>query len=102
MEKEIKEIEKPWAVYRNFFGPLGFGKIEEDNNSSVNIRYSEGQMYASECWDVKFVKRFDTLNDAMEYYTKNHRGAGSPNQEFIRNKIKICAQKNFPSYFIQK
>jgi hypothetical protein len=40
------EIEKPWAVYGWFFGPWGIGKAVEERDNSVDIQYSEGQLYS--------------------------------------------------------
>lgn len=51
--KNNKEIENPLYVYGWFLGPWRFGKIERDSEHSVDIRYSEGQLYAPELWNPK-------------------------------------------------
>lgn len=44
MPDELKQIQKPWAVY----GVISkfIGRIVEENSSSVGIQYREGQLFS--------------------------------------------------------
>lgn len=92
-----KKIEKPWCVYGSMW-PTGFGKIIEEQDRCVFIRYYEDQLYENQCWDKKpcYVKRFETLEEAAKYY-----------QEYCGYwlsdwKLKEKMIEAFPSYFKQK
>lgn len=66
-------MEKEWCTY-SFQGktlPENVGKIVGDYGKSVDILYSEGQMYPAELWDIRFIMRFNTLEEAIEYFLKN-------------------------------
>ena len=103
MEK-TKKIEKPWGVYGWFNGPWNFGKIEgeyiSEDHSSLDIRYSEQQMYPPQCWDGKWVKRFDTLEEAVEYYIEERPGCDTRmDRDETDDEIRQRARESFPSYF---
>ena len=57
MPDELKQIQKPWAVY----GVISkfIGRIVEENSSSVGIQYREGQLFSLRHWDSDY-DRFDT------------------------------------------
>ncbi|MDD5012353.1 MAG: hypothetical protein PHQ66_01765 [Candidatus Nanoarchaeia archaeon] len=62
------EIEKPWAVYGWFLGSMGIGKITRESESAVDILYHERQQYSPNCWNSKWVQRFETPVQAMKHY----------------------------------
>jgi hypothetical protein len=60
-----------WCTY-SFWGrkiPQHLGKVIELNDSKTTgyILYSEGQLYAPECWDMSYVMMFDKIEDAIFY-----------------------------------
>lgn len=96
------EIEKPWCVYSFGIGLSGFGKIIEDNKSSVNIMYSEGQMYPPACWDSAYVTRFGSLDEAVEYYIKNRLDVDVRDRQLTSDEVREQSRRYFPSYFKNK
>ena len=88
-------IKQEWCVYGYLSAgtPSGYGQIVEDSKGSVFIKYAENQMYAAECWDDNYVKRFDKLEEAVEYYIKN--GFNSPRNLEVEIRQ---AYSHFPSY----
>lgn len=93
-------IEKPWCVYRGLLHLLGFGKIEEERDDGVYmIRYSEHQMYLPEPWDPKYVKRFPSLEEAVDYYIKNRPKTDirTISKTDTEEEIKKRAKRDFPS-----
>jgi hypothetical protein len=99
---EKAEIKKPWCTYSCGLGPSGFGKIVRDEKTSVNIKYSEEQMYAPECWDPAYVTRFDTLDEAVEYYIENRLGVDIRDRQLTPDEVRENAWKDFPSYYKNK
>ncbi len=67
-ENAQPKIEKPWAVYGWWGGSWGIGKIIVERKNSVDIKYHEVQFYPAECWDTKWVERFDDPVRAMAYF----------------------------------
>lgn len=59
-----------WCCYGWDMGYWGFGRIEKIDGDSIFIRYSEGQMFPSECWESEWVDIFPTLKDAVKEYLK--------------------------------
>jgi hypothetical protein len=102
MPEEKKEIEKPWCTYSSGLGLSGFGKIVRDEKTSVNIKYSERQLYPPECWDSVYVTRFDTLDEAVEYYIKNRLGVDIRDRQLTPDEVRENAWRDFSSYFEKK
>ena len=102
MEEKSKEIEKPWCVYGQYLGLWNFGKIEREYDSTVDVRYSEGQRYPPQCWDSEWVKRFGTLKEAVEHYIKNRPRVDIRDRDSTDDKIRKQAEQKFPSYFKEK
>jgi hypothetical protein len=105
MEEVKKEIEKHWCVYSRFLGgalPSNFGKIVYDSKISVDILYSEGQQYPPQCWDSKYVKRFDSLEEAVEHYINHRSGVDVRDEDETNDEIRERARRQFPSYFRDK
>ena len=99
---EQKEIEKPWCVY-GFIGPWGFGKIERESEHSIEVRYSEGQIYRPKIWDSKKVKRFSTLEEAVDHYIESRSAVDTRwGGDISDNEVRKNAKINFPSYFKDK
>jgi len=97
-----KEIENPWCTYGWYNGPWGFGKIEHEYKKCVTIRYSEGQYYNPESWESKWVKRFPTLEEAVEDYIKNRGDCDIRDRQSTPEEVKQQAREKFPSYFESK
>ena len=99
MAEKKEDIKKPWCTYNFGIGPAGVGRIEKDSKSHVLVRDSEGQMYPLECWDPQYVKRFATLDEAVEEYIKYGADGESPRDRMSeREYVKL----KFPSYFKEK
>jgi hypothetical protein len=90
--------DKPWCVYGYFLGPWGFGKIVEDRGDIVHIKYCEGQLYPPESWNSKWIKRFPTLEEAVNYYIEN-RLRGILGEGETEEEIRARAKRYFPSQF---
>lgn len=89
-----KKIEKEWCTYGGGVGCWGFGRIvREPPGGSLYIQYIEGQFYPPECWDPdpRYVKRFETLEEAAEVYGRY--------KEYSKERIQRLMRENFPSYF---
>jgi hypothetical protein len=64
-------MEKEWAVYGAWNGAWGVGKIERELPAGeLEIKYCERQQYPSECWDSKWIKRFENPLDAVKEYAE--------------------------------
>lgn len=83
-------MEKQWCVYGQMFA-WGIGKIVKESTNSLYIQYTEGQFYSPECWDPNYVKRFDTLEEAMDEYLKY--------KSIPIFKLKEIVREQFPSYY---
>jgi hypothetical protein len=73
-EEKPQVIEKPWAVYGWFLGAWDLGRIveeSEDSKNTVLIQYWDEQTDSPACWKSKFVKRFDTSSEAINYLFEN-------------------------------
>lgn len=81
-------MKKIWCVYRILW-PIGIGKIVRSDRYGCDILYSEGQHYPAELWDLKYVKRFDTVEEAISEYGKR---SSDPIE-----KIREDVYDNFPS-----
>jgi hypothetical protein len=90
MPENTEEISKPWAVYGWFLGPWGIGKVIRDSPGSLDIRYSEGQLYPAELWDAKWVRKFDSPIKAIAYYLV--KNPGQTREEILKEFL-----QNFPS-----
>jgi len=86
-----ERIEKPWAVYGWFMGSWGIGKIV-NRGHTLDIQYCEGQHYPPECWDPKWVKRFDNPVKAMAYFKVHVHDS-----YYTKEKIIESFLRNFPS-----
>ena len=67
MERRSPVSTKPWAVCQDMF-PLAIGLVVEDRGTHLYLLYSENQKYPAECWDSKYVRRFDTPKQATDFY----------------------------------
>lgn len=98
----MEKITNPWCTYDFGFGPSGFGKVVRETGDIVNIIYSESQHYPSEPWESNCVKRFSTLEQAIENYIENRPRTEIRDKEFSPEEIKQEAMQKFPSYFENK
>jgi hypothetical protein len=60
---------KRWCIYRFVF-PSNIGKVIDNNGESAHIEYSESQLYSPECWDVKYLWFYDTVEEALKDFNK--------------------------------
>jgi len=60
----MNKIEKKWCAY-GCMTPFDLGLVIEEGHGSCYILYSEGQYYPAECWDNHYVKRFETIDEAV-------------------------------------
>jgi len=100
-QTETKQIEKPWCVYGCLGATLpdGFGKIVEDSGVTYNLLYSESQMYAPDCWDKRYVGRFDTLDEAVDYFIEHKPEFDVRDSPITEQDIRDMARQNFPSSY---
>ncbi len=100
MPEKTREIKKPWGVYfsPSFMIPLGIGKIitENETKTILDIIYAEKQQYPPEIWDSRYVKRFNELEEAINYYTEK---VDVRERKVTDEEIKTQAMYCFPSYF---
>ncbi len=94
-------MEKEWCVYGDFLGLRSFGKIIQEQENSVWVRYWEDQQYGNTPWDPSFVKRFDKLEEAVEYYIKHRPPVDIRERDMTDNEIRYFARGKFPSYFTE-
>jgi len=98
MKQTKKEIEKPWCVTHGIWkNPREIGKIVEDGQKSLEIKYSEE--VSSESWDPKYVKRFPTLEEATNYFIENLGPTDIRERNPLRKEIELNIKMCFPSYF---
>ncbi len=102
MSEESTGIEMPWGVYSFGLGPSGFGKIVSDNKTNLRIRHSEEQYPHSSSWDPNYVKRFATLEEAVEHYIENHQGFDIRCNPLNPNEVRGLARRRFPSQYENK
>lgn len=97
-------MEKEWCTY-SWIGkilPESVGKIIRVSGSGdiVDILYSEGQMYAAEPWDINYIQRFDTLEEAFEYWWANRPGYDTRiDHDWTKESYWEHLQYCFKSYF---
>lgn len=98
-----KEIKKPWCTYGVGYFLYGYGKIIEEGENYVKIRYSEKQLYSPEYWDnnERYVKRYDTLEEAAEkyFYCQNNHTDMRMDHPYSDYEMKQQIRYKFPSYF---
>ena len=69
MSEELqKKIEKPWAVYGTC--PKFIGRIINESGICLEILSIEGQLYPAWMWDSKYVERFNTSEEVINYLNK--------------------------------
>lgn len=92
-------LENPWCVYEGLLNAIGFGKIEREDNSVVYVRYSEGQLYPPEPWDPRYIRKFCTLEEAIDYYIENRPEVDVRERPETEKEIRARAKMQFPSCF---
>ncbi len=72
MSSKIKKrIEKPWAVYGLITKFIG--RVIGECKGGVDLKYSEGQLFASQLWSSYAIERFSTSEEAINYLlSMNH------------------------------
>jgi len=66
-------ISAPWALYEGEVRlPIGLGLIVSERPRFVDIASSEDQLERnnSQCWKIEYIKRFDTPEQAIQYYSE--------------------------------
>ncbi len=98
MAEQIEQIIKQWCVYgRGFLFPhRGYGKIKKEHQAAVEIFHSEKQNRPSAVWDPRYVKRFDTLLEALKEFYQNQK-ALREGARLSWRELKIQASESFPS-----
>ena len=84
--------------------PDFFGMLEDESSDgrTGHIRHSEGQHYHPSLWDLDYVTRFDTLEEAIDFYLENRPGVDIRDKEFTPDEVREQARQRFPSYFKDK
>jgi len=98
---EVK-MEKEWCTYSWQWKtlPEAVGKIVKEYNGGVEILYSEGQQYSAQCWDINYIQRFDTLEEAFEYMWGNRPSYDTRiDRDWTKEGYWAHLQYSFPSYF---
>lgn len=96
-EQEEKKITKPWCVYGRgiLFPHRGYGKIKKEHQTAVEIFHTEKQDRPSALWDSQYMKRFDTLLEALKEFYQNQKARREGALSW--KKLKEQARENFPS-----
>lgn len=99
MAQQEEKIEKQWCVYCGTLGiPMGYGKIVKEYNEgkTLEILYSEKQLYPPEDWDAHYVKHFDTLLEALKEFHKAKDCYTEP-EDWNWKELKEQAHHSFPN-----
>jgi len=72
------ETDVKWCTYGAWGKklPTFIGKLEEQQGNTGKIRYSEGQMYPLEYWDMDYVTVHQSLEEAVLFMVE-HNGNDS-------------------------
>ena len=99
-----KVIKKPWGVYvyNGTLLPDGLCKVVEEGRDTVHIVYNEGRFADEECWRKGYVRRFDTLDEAIKYFTEHKPSFDIRDRPMTDEDIIQMAKMNFPSYYVGK
>ena len=102
MVDEKRQIKEPWCVYGylSVLLPNGFGKIVGESELTYDLIYDEsGSLASYVSWDKKYVKRFETLEQAIKYFIE-HKPEYDVRELSLTNKeIESWARYQFPSQF---
>ena len=90
----MSEIKKPWCTYGDL-GLEGIGKVVSESETTVGVIYTEKS--TSECWDKKYVKRFGSLEKAIDYFIKNKPTFDIRERQLASEDIRKRALNDFPS-----
>ena len=95
------KIEKPWAVYGAEDGSWDIGRLLSlsKDKQTGEIRYTEGQMYPPEYWEMKWVRTFKTSTEAADYFFNNQGLVECPSR--LKDITKRLLQ-NFPQSLKQE
>jgi len=87
-----------WCVYGWFLKLWGIGKIISEQPGVVFVEYSDNSILNA--WNPDWIKRFETLEEAVEYYLeKRLKNSNLIHKEIHESEIWEYIHKNFPSYF---
>lgn len=82
-------IEKSWCIYFYWFIPGFIGRIEKEIDDIILVRYYEGQHYPLKSWNKNYVKRFETIGEAIKEFARlNHESISD-----VKERALLC----FPS-----
>lgn len=82
---ERQKIEKPWCIYGKYPKEEKIGKIIEESDNGIFVKFSENQLYSPTwLWSESPLKRFETIQEAFKKLI-----------ELKTRSIKVC----FPSEF---
>jgi len=98
-------MDKEWCTYGSYSAnqPNYVGKIAKDLGSTVYIIASENQGI-SDLWDGDYVRRFENLDEAIDFYLENRPGIGivegtrHKSEKQFREHMQIC----YPTYYKEK
>lgn len=97
------KLEKPWCTYGNGYPCWGYGFIISESSLSVDILYSESQIYPPECWGNKpeYIKRFKTLEEAAKQYMDEHNSGYDLRMDhpITNDELLSDMRYKFPTYF---
>lgn len=62
-----------WCTYSHINGeiPQHIGKVVHIDANSCKVKYSADQTFAEHCWDIAYVRIFNTLESAIFYVYTN-------------------------------
>jgi hypothetical protein len=97
----MEKIVKPWCTYsfEEVDLPYAVAKIVQEFGSSVDLLYSEHQLYSPQPWDIRYIKRFDTLEEAIEYWWKERPGVDIRDRDWTKKEYIEHMKYCFPSYY---
>jgi len=100
LEKNLKKIRNPWAVYGWFNGAWDIGRIRKESPKGFYLEYQENKSNLVDFWDKKWVKRFKTSSNAVRYFLRHQYISGE--NFLLENDITRQLKKNFPKAIKQE
>jgi len=97
------EIKLPWCTYGVLGAiiPESFGLIVKDNGSTVNIcdRERDRSLSDATLWDSRYVKRFNTLEEALQFLINNMSQSDIRERPVTEQNIRKMAEAYFLSQY---
>jgi|APSaa5957512622_1039677.scaffolds.fasta_scaffold114949_1 hypothetical protein len=92
-------IENFWCAY-GYPSPEHIGKVAKESENFVIITRNErGSLADSETWEAKYARRFNTIEEAVDYLCSNIPAYDVRSDPVTEDDIRRRARNNFPSEY---